>query len=183
MDYKYITENNLENRQDYMYSEYGGYAFLEAYAKSRQDFVAEFEQSSNIPEEVVNRPISETETKLREISSETIDLANRFVKSFEVRKKLYETYDWETWKPIPDAAYDNLELYLLLGEKLLEIYKENRILKYLNCILKLDDTMLSLQHQLSQSQRERLKSLLEGEMLETSRLQKRCGLEGGGQLW
>lgn len=33
--YKYITENNLENKQNYMYSEYGGAEFLVSYLESR----------------------------------------------------------------------------------------------------------------------------------------------------
>ncbi len=39
MNYKYITEDNLENKQTYMYSEYGGEDFLKAYVKSREDVI------------------------------------------------------------------------------------------------------------------------------------------------
>lgn len=37
MNYKYITENNLENKQNYMYSEYGGQDFVDAYIESRKN--------------------------------------------------------------------------------------------------------------------------------------------------
>ena len=36
--YKYITTNNLENKQNYMYSEYKGKDFLKAYRDIRQKF-------------------------------------------------------------------------------------------------------------------------------------------------
>ena len=37
MNYKYIYENPSENRQLYMYSDYNGKEFIEAYKKSRSD--------------------------------------------------------------------------------------------------------------------------------------------------
>ena len=36
MNYKYITENNLENKQNYMYSEYCRQEFLDAYVSTRK---------------------------------------------------------------------------------------------------------------------------------------------------
>ena len=41
MDYIYVTENNLENRQKYTYSQYGGEDFLNAYMDSRKSFIEE----------------------------------------------------------------------------------------------------------------------------------------------
>ena len=41
--YKYITENNLEDKQNYMYSEFGGSEFLRLYCKTRNDFLKRVE--------------------------------------------------------------------------------------------------------------------------------------------
>ena len=37
MSYKYVTDNNLYEKQTYMYSEYKGRAFLNDYISSRQN--------------------------------------------------------------------------------------------------------------------------------------------------
>ena len=42
MSYKYITENNLEHKQTYMYSEYGGMNFLLEYECIRQEFIKKY---------------------------------------------------------------------------------------------------------------------------------------------
>lgn len=39
MSYKYITSDNLEIKQDYMYSVYAGLDFLQAYYESRRRFI------------------------------------------------------------------------------------------------------------------------------------------------
>ena len=44
MGYKYITDNNLVNKQDYMYSEFGGVDFLKAFTGSRDEFIEESKQ-------------------------------------------------------------------------------------------------------------------------------------------
>ncbi len=39
MAYKYITDNNLYQKQTYMYSEYKGMDFIEEYLNSRQSYL------------------------------------------------------------------------------------------------------------------------------------------------
>lgn len=39
MLYKYITSNNLYEKQNYMYSEYGGIEFIKEYINSRQKYL------------------------------------------------------------------------------------------------------------------------------------------------
>jgi hypothetical protein len=39
MSYKYITNNNLYEKQNYMYSEYGGIKFINDYVYSRRNYL------------------------------------------------------------------------------------------------------------------------------------------------
>lgn len=48
MRYKYITENNLENRQDYMYSKFEGKDFIYSYFNTRKNFISNFSNKDNI---------------------------------------------------------------------------------------------------------------------------------------
>lgn len=52
MLYKYITGNNLYEKQNYLYSEYGGIEFIEEYINSRQKYL----NSIISGEEIVRKP-------------------------------------------------------------------------------------------------------------------------------
>ncbi len=173
MEYRYVTENNLNHRQDYMYSTYQGQTFLDTYFNNRRNYIKQWHSCDLSFSEEEVREVSETERKLKELSAQNIELANRFVKSFEVRKKLYDRYDWETWRPAQNAKYDNLELYLLLGEKLIMIYKKTGNLKFLNCLLKVNDTLLSRVSLLKEQQKIRLCTLIKQELDSVEALQRK----------
>ena len=64
MNYKYIYENPSENRQLYMYSDYNGKEFIEAYKKSRNDVLIKCLKKINRTEEEL-----ETNNKLLKLSN------------------------------------------------------------------------------------------------------------------
>ena len=64
MNYKYIYENPSENRQLYMYSDYNGKEFIEAYKKSRSDVLIKCLKKINSTEEKL-----ETTNKLLKLSN------------------------------------------------------------------------------------------------------------------
>ena len=64
MNYKYIYENPSENRQLYMYSDYNGKEFIEAYKKSRSDVLIKCLKKINSTEEKL-----ETSNKLLKLSN------------------------------------------------------------------------------------------------------------------
>ena len=63
MSYKYITENNLEHKQTYMYSEYGGIDFLLEYECIRQEFIKKY-PSDNLS---IEKFFSENTKTIREL--------------------------------------------------------------------------------------------------------------------
>ena len=186
MEYKYITNHNLENCQNYMYSQYCGREFLDAYKHSRLEYIEKYNDADSCYIVKANRQKSETETKLRNLSMDDSMLLDAFVKTFEVRKRLYTQYDWGTWRPESHAYYDDMELYLLLAEKCVEFYQRSKRLKLLNCLLKVDDTLLSECSLLDDVQKKRLCNVLKEELLlvdtlEKDNLEKR-GLRGDKQI-
>lgn len=184
MNYKYITEDNLENKQTYMYSSYGGVEFLKAYFSSRQN-LSDRNEMEEIQEKLNNED-GDIGTEVRreldyiwqqiQVGKEQKILfrLNEYVKSFEVRKRIYTKY-LITWKPEENARYNDYESYLILAECLIGAYKYTDCLKYLSCLLKLDDTLLSIRSRLTKGQQEHLNSIVKQE---TSFVQLLCEKNG-----
>jgi len=168
MEYKYITEDNLINKQNYMYSEFGGREFLDAYIYSRDSYI---EEKSNKME------YHESRAELRKILSslESNDyglikgILDLYVKRFEVSKRLYNEYD-ENWKPTKNSSYLDIDLYIVLAEICSYAYKLTGCTKYLSCLLKLDDTLLSLKEKMTYTQSQKFKSVLVCERKEIDKL-------------
>ena len=167
MSYKYITENNLENRQNYMYSEYKGIEFLKEYKDSRDQLIS-------LVREKMEKEISHiTDKELRvlyeklqtdgEIASDDKTCMDAYTKSFEVRKRLYSEYNSE-WKPLNNASCEIYDNYILLAKCLILMYKKSKCAKYINCLLKIDDTMISIKNKLTDRQVCELASVCEREM-------------------
>lgn len=171
MAYKYITDNNLYKKQTYMYSEYRGETFIKEYIDSRRKrFGAspkdiEEENLTDIISTPVRQDLGGLCEKLRggEHSDEVIRCINGYVKSFEVRKRLYSAYDSD-WKPIVGTGFEDYESYLLFADCLLWVYQYTKCLKYFSCLLKVDDTLLSLQNRLNQKEKKSLECIVSREM-------------------
>lgn len=156
MAYEYITDNNLYNKQNYMYSKYRGGDFLKEYMDSRRkcmdsiSFVnIEVEPLNEVCDDMVQKDLSEILRKLEEqdCDRDLIDRMNAYTKTFEVRKRIYSAYD-SRWKPVKDAVFENYKSYLLFADCLLHMYENTRCLKYFSCLLKVDDTLLSVRNHL-----------------------------------
>lgn len=159
MAYKYITENNLYNKQTYMYSEYGGADFLKEYVVSRKQYMDGHADMKNI-RAVHTWDEAELNDVMRELlyiklsleadkqNNTVMDLVNAYTKSFEVRKRIYESYN-NDWKPIGNKGFEDYGAYLMLAECLALSYENTKCLKYFNCMLKVDDTLLSVQDKLN----------------------------------
>lgn len=151
MSYKYITENNLEHKQTYMYSEYGGMNFLLEYECIRQEFIKKYPSDNLSIEEF----FSENTKTIRELSDiycllakeEEMDYSrlDGYLKSFEVRKKLYDCYQGYTFKPVNEDNYGDTMTYILLSACLYLAYERTKCLKYYNSMLKVNDTLISLE--------------------------------------
>lgn len=168
MIYKYITDNNLWNKQTYMYSEYGDMEFLESYLETRVQIINNL-KCSNAPNSL-NK--DDTYNKLEELyfnleksgfTKMNQQSVNYYVKSFEVRKRLYSSYAIDQ-KPCINASFDNYDNYLLFAKILVTSYQLTHCLKYFSCLLKLDDTLLSVACLLNISQAEILKQIIKQEL-------------------
>lgn len=183
MNYKYITENNLEYRQNYMYSEYEGKEFLlEMFATRHDKMNAERLTIKHVIEYVNvidNEPI--TTSKLINIiyalkdKNYSREEADRYVKAFEVRKRLYNEYIDNSIKPSENSKYSNYINYILLAVICIMFYEHTDSLKYLNTLLKLDDTILSLYNMISQDDKNIFGYILRSENVYIKELiQKSC---------
>ena len=71
MAYKYITENNLYNKQTYMYSEYNGICFLKEYVASRQKYLNNFKSLK----ECITKD-NEDESELTDVMQDLLHIKN-----------------------------------------------------------------------------------------------------------
>lgn len=166
MAYKYITDNNLYEKQNYMYSEYGGKDFINEYLESRQTYVKKQMERSEFDEEIplmeaLHKPNNLVRQNLQEMLTQLkagdtngscrqiMNCVNAYTKSFEVRKRLYTGYD-DNWKPLEGAGFEDYTSYLLFADCLLQGYRHTGCLKYFSCLLKVNDTLLSVQNQLDE---------------------------------
>lgn len=170
MQYKYITGNNLEDTQNYMYAPYGGLPFLEAYYQTRRPFLTK--DTGSFSTELLSACRSAApgtaEAQLRGIlealssdpCSADRDRVNLFVRRFEVRKRLFAEYDRETGRPVIESGCHEMKNYMLLAAVTARAYEVFGSSKYLSCFLKLNDTLLSLAPGMDREQLRILKLLV-----------------------
>jgi hypothetical protein len=162
-DYPYITTDNRENRQFYMYSKYSGINFLEHYNRIRsgaqerlthklreadadatayEEVLKAFEDLANESEQLIVKELFEM------IQLKDFGKLDKLVHSFEIRKRVYATYD-QFCKPAT-KDYRNTQPYIALAFALsINNISETEHLRYLNALLKLNDTILSFEDELS----------------------------------
>ncbi|GFI36182.1 hypothetical protein IMSAGC015_00341 [Lachnospiraceae bacterium] len=170
MLYSYITEDNLENKQNYMYSTYSGTPFLEEYVKIRQDYCEKAEKEDRTEGyEVETDPtlmslmLLDGEYRLAGMNESIRGRVDLFVKTFEVRKRIYTEYE-ESWKPEKDAGYRNYDSYLVLGDILNRVWEDTGCTKYVSCLMKINDTLLSVSDRLKPRQKKQLAENLRKEL-------------------
>ena len=158
IEYKYNQGDLLIDPQNYNFTEFGNWDFLNAFKKSRNKFSKDSDMSSDllqnffkllIPNVDIDNNLHdkiETDKYLKivliEIFQKNLFNYNHidiFVKKFELTKKLFEKYN-EKFIPISEN-YFNLINYILLSFICLLCYKQEKNLKYLNTALKLNDTL------------------------------------------
>lgn len=184
MAYEYITDNNLYQKQTYMYSKYEGINFLKEYIETRQCYLNGIENAQKeekiYPDIKYNLTINDLQKVYKKLEDricdrKVLDTVNAYVKSFEVRKRIYTGYD-KYWKPLPDAEFESFDEYLLFAECLVIIYNYTKCLKYFSCLLKIDDTLLSIGYKLRRKQKEQLREIIRSEMKAFYQLADKMGI-------
>lgn len=183
--YKYVTADNLETPQTYMYTTYEGAAFLQNYRSSRETFLRAYAQDRRTDFEMLSQGLDTWLAKKIRCAAETLrtgtlqgegkDALEFLVKVFELRKRLYAEYP-ERYRPNEGSGYREARHYLLLGGLLVRAHALTGNLKYLNTLLKLDDTLLSLSEKLDRVQKGYAAELLARELEATTALAERQGL-------
>ena len=164
--YVYSTQNLLEIPQKYQMSPFQGHEFLEQYKESRRasmqlikdkintitldQIAAQMQPNFQHPLEIINSSKFSTQKLFESIflillrdkdDVGVTKIVNSFVKKFEIKKRIFSHYNQE----IKEASdnYKILANYILLASICVLKYKKIRNLKYLNVLLKLNDTICS----------------------------------------
>jgi len=163
--YIYDQNNLLLNPQKYQFSTFSGIEFLLEYEEARiqkinflknriciytleeifqklankiQDIsISELgsKESENILSKILLQLFKKKDTQ------QTNKIISAFIKKFEIKKRLYSSYDEDFNENTDD--YSNLRNYILLTSICLFKYEETKNLKYLNTCLKINDTICS----------------------------------------
>jgi len=164
--YIYSTQNLLEIPQKYQMSPFQGHKFLEQYKESRKasmqlikdkintitldQVTAQMQPNFQHPLEIINSSKFRTQKLFESIflillrdkdDTNITKIVNDFIKKFEIKKRIFSHYNQE----IKEASdnYKILANYILLASICALKYKKIRNLKYLNVLLKLNDTICS----------------------------------------
>lgn len=178
MSYKYVTENNLENRQDYKYSNYEGWGFLENYTESRKALSQRINMENTLDEHSTKSRLMRLKKNLfaNEIAEADKKLADDFVKIFEVRKRLHTRYTENGFKPENDSDYSDINNYILFAQILILMYYHTSCLKYVSCLLKVDDTLLSQAGCMQEHEKRSLDDIINVEMSIVENISVHTGL-------
>ena len=187
MEYEYSSVDRIKTPHNYMYTSYHGKPFLLAYIKDRTDKI-DFNQNKSLYEifveilamlekstKGITTDVDKTETVfiLRDILKNMITNEkqnsvyaglSRFIKRYEVTKKVYAYYD-ENGKAY--GSYDALKPYLYLSLACLVYFSKYKNLKMLNCALKLGDVFSSRSYKIKNKKLLRLCFQLEINSVDT----------------
>ena len=199
MEYQYDNGDLLKNPQKYQKTEFIGNEFLIAYKKSRQQCIDKIENKKyekNSYQNIVNKEIElilhGKKIHLEKLLNELLNLKNNyneknsknniiidtFLKKFEIRKRLFLSYNSNLEEG--EDRYDNLRNYLFLSNLGLIRYHETNNLKFLNTVLKINDTLCSQIEKLDdEDDKLLLRYLLENELIAVNNI---CTKKGIGFL-
>jgi hypothetical protein len=185
VEYIYSQGNRLEDRNTYFYTRFQGERFMNAWRKARehaardlsgkQDVLAE-SRSQQLPENggintrmLLQRLMSEM--SCGECSGETRRWTDILRKRFEVSKRVFCSYASDyPHKPVPDSIWQDLELYTGFSGLMDTAYTLTGDIRYLNALLKCNDTLVSVGHALSSADKAKLADLLGREARHIERL-------------
>lgn len=178
VEYTFSQGNRLEDRNTYFYTRFQGTKFLHAWREARQHASRDLrKEPGGVTESRSQRPsgnggidtrhlLQKLLSKLSrgEFSGETRAWTDILRKRFEVSKRVFCAYaGTEPYKPVPDSGWQDLELYTGFSALMDAAYTAMGDITYLNALLKCNDTLISVCHELSSSDKERLSDLLDRE--------------------
>ena len=181
MEYEYTETDRINAPHTYMYTKYHGKDFLNVYFFNRGKFLEEFAQQSDYIHQALNyfnnpgnfldseQDKQSTNYHLTCLIRHILDDRSKndvykkisaYTKKYEVSKKLYGTYDTDL-KPICDD-YETIEPYILLAAACGLYYSKHGNMKFLNCLLKLGDTIVSCKDKIKNSKLKQVAAIAVG---------------------
>ena len=163
--YQYIQNDLLTTPQKYQISSYEGPGFLTSYQFSRRKIITELKKmpdfisysdnlfsSQHVSDAcmIIKKNKFSTNELYRSIVIELINntrniqvipIIDKFLKKFEIRKKIFLYYDYK-FNKVGDE-FKEIQNYILLSFMCLIRYQVTSDLKYLNTFLKLNDLICS----------------------------------------
>ena len=163
--YQYIQNDLLTTPQKYQISSYEGPGFLTSYQFSRRKIITELKKmpdfisysdnlfsSQHVSDAcmIIKKNKFSTNELYRSIVIELINntrniqvipIIDKFLKKFEIRKKIFLNYDNDI--NIASDEFKEIQNYILLSFMCLIRYQVTSDLKYLNTFLKLNDLICS----------------------------------------
>ena len=203
INYSYIKTDLLKNPQKYQVSPYEVIEFIHSYKNSRKK-ILEILLKKNFKKQNIgdiclqinpkitddydfDNGFNELETeklfsillyfiKKNKKQKEIIKLLDIFLKKFEIKKRIFSSYDSNFEEN--NENYSHLINYLLLVVAFIVRFETTNNLKYLNVVLKLNDTLCS-QYQFLNNKFENILLIhsLEKELLFVEDLCKQKGIE------
>ena len=181
MEYLFARHDNLDQPQTYRYSEFHGAEFLSAWLTHRTQIGAKLATEPLDINELVARHLDSvlqsnypilTKARLAELCNELgfshrfsppiRTEVNRWVKTFEVRKRLFGAYN-EHMKSIPGQEYRDADSYMLFALLMGRAWSSFGGFPYLKSLLKVMDSIASIADTLSPQERGFFISLLKME--------------------
>jgi hypothetical protein len=159
MNYEYTNKDLLKFPQKYQQSLFQGKEFLNSYFKNREEIIEkikkngyDFKNLQNIETELIEK-MESTKNDLEKKFIKIIinknlkkdlpmdQIVDTFLKKFEIKKMIALEYDSNNKEKSKNFRY--LRNYLLLSILCCLKYKETKNLKFLNTVLKINDTLVS----------------------------------------
>ena len=147
LKYKYINDNAPKEKIDYSYSEFNGEDFIDAWKKSRENFLKDEElpifDFTSVEKKGTEGLLIDWTLKLANGTFDDSQKLNLLLKRFEVTRKIYESYDEEFRPTEKDSNFNQIHLYILFSYVLVNAYINTKKLYYLNSLLKVNDIIIS----------------------------------------
>ena len=174
MSYSYTDGDKIASPNTYFYTEYNGQEFLNSYFGNRKSILRKMKDAV---EPTFSENDIETDQSLIQTSiyldylytslqsqnhSRNADIfaeINLILKKFEVSKRIYDFYLPE-FKKSDDSDFKNLNNYLKLASVLSRSYEITKKLNYLNGMLKVIDTLISVFNEMSELEKKNLAWLI-----------------------
>ena len=182
--YSYAEGDLLKTPNTYFYTKYYGKEFILSWLNYREKILSNLPHETEIQiskasfsskewlnkfavdqqvktESLINDLLFEI-TKNNKISSSLFYWLNKFVKRFEVFKRIHESYN-PNFRAVEKGSYKNLKLYLMTCALFDVAYSKTKDYTYLNAMLKCLDTLCAIHDQLDYMEKSHLSNLISNE--------------------